>query len=220
MARPDVHDATDALWSSLPELYQAADEAQADGPNGYPLLRFLSLIVDQWGEVLDLVGRIDYYSHDDGGAPGDTSDLADPYAADAAWLPWLAQLVGAQLPAGLTVADQRAAIAGALAGFLKGTKAGIAAAAATVLTGTKYVLVRPLFGGDRWTVELRTRTTETPGDAAVLAAVLAQKAKPAGLTIVVTHYAASWAAIEAAHPTWASIEAAGSWAVLEESGAP
>src|SRR4051794_35459238 len=175
MTRPTVHARTEAFYSRLPDVYREADAAQDLGVgdlNGYPLLRWLSLIVDQLGDVADLIGRIDYYTPDDRGAPGDTSDLADPAAADAAWLAWLAQAVGVRLAPNLNVDDQRAAIAGAVSGFLKGTKQGIAAAAQTALTGTKYVSVIPLYGGDQWRVEVRARTTETPSTAAVLAAIV------------------------------------------------
>lgn len=220
MARPVVHPTTERIYDALPGVYLAADAAQAAGTSGYPLLRYLSLLADQLGELVDLLQRFDYYSPDDGGAPGDTSDLTDPATADPAWLPWLAQLVGAKLPAGLSVAQQRNAIAGVVGGYLKGTKAGIAAAAQTALTGTKYARVIPLYGGDQYRIELRTRTSETASTAAVLAAVDAAGARPAGIEIVPTAYEASWTAIETTWPTWAALEAgAPTWILLEETGA-
>lgn len=217
--RPDVTATTEALYAALPEVYRDADAAQPDGPNGYPLLRYLSLIGDQLDELAVLVERFDYYSPDDGGQPGDTSDLTDPAAADPDWLDWLAQLVGAQLPAGLATDDRRAAIAAAVNGYLKGTKQGIAAAAAQALTGTRYVRVVPAYGGDQWRIEVRTRTTETPSSAAVLAAIVAANAKPAGFELVATTYQASWDQIEALGSNDA-VDARGSWDALEETGAP
>jgi hypothetical protein len=167
-----------------------------------------------------LIARADYYSPDDGGAPGDTSDLADPATADPAWLPWLAQLVGARLPAGLTDAERRAAVAGAVAGYFKGTKQGIEAAARPALLGTQYVRVIPHYGGDQWRLEVRTRTSETPSTAAVAAAIVAANAKPAGVELVATAYEATWAQVEAAYPTWAALEAnAPTWLAVEETGA-
>lgn len=222
MTRPIVHARTEAFYARLPDVYREADAAQDRGAgdlDGYPLLRWLSLIVDQLGEVADLLERIDYYSPDDRGAPGDTSELVDPELADARWLPWLAQVVGVALAPNLSVADQRAAIAGAVTGYLKGTKQGIAAAAATALTGTRYVRVIPLYGGDQWRLEVRTRTSETPSTAAVLAAILDKRAKPAGVELVATTYAASWDTIEALG-SWDAVEARGSWTALEETGAP
>lgn len=222
MTRPTPHARTERLYSHLPELYRDADAALDAGtldPNGYPLLRFLSLAGDQLGDVADLLDRADYYTHDDGGADGDTSDLVDPTVADAAWLPWLAQLTGVRLTAAMSVDAQRNAIAGAVSGYLKGTKQGIAAAAATALTGTRYVRVIPLYGGDEWRVEVRTRTTETASTAAVLAAIIAAGAKPAGVELVATTYAASWDQIEALGSNDA-VDARGSWDALEETGAP
>lgn len=221
MARPVVHTTTERIYGGLPGVYRAGDDAQAGGPSGYPLLRYLSLLTDQLGEVIDLLQRFDYYSPDDGGLAGDTSDLVDPATADAGWLPWIAQLVGARLPPGLTVAQQRNAIAGVVAGYLKGTKQGIIAAAQTALTGTKYARVIPLYGGDQYRIELRTRTSETASTAAVLAAVDAAGARPAGIEIVPTVYEATWAQIEAAYPVWLTLETnAPTWLQVEETGAP
>lgn len=96
MAAPAVADRTRKWWESLPELYRAADEAQASGPNSYPLLRFLSLLGDQGDEIAALHARLEL--HDDG--TGDwISDLGAPRYADASWLDWLAWLAGL----GLTV---------------------------------------------------------------------------------------------------------------------
>jgi hypothetical protein len=221
VTRPAPSATTERLYAALPELYQAADAELGDGDNGYPLLRFLSLLGDQLDDVEMLIARADYYSPDDGGAPGDTSDLADPATADPAWLPWLAQLVGARLPAGLTDAERRAAVAGAVAGYFKGTKQGIEAAARAALTGTKYVRVIPLYAGDQWRLEVRTRTSETASTAAVAAAIVAANAKPAGVELVATAYEATWAQVEAAYPTWAALEAnAPTWLAVEETGAP
>jgi hypothetical protein len=165
-----------------------------------------------------------------GTGPGVSLALVDavPYietvvtaTADPAWLPWLAQLVGARLPAGLSTADRRAAVAGAVAGYFKGTKQGIEAAARAALTGTKYVRVIPLYAGDQWRLEVRTRTSETASTAAVAAAIVAANAKPAGVELVATAYEATWAQVEAAYPTWAALEAnAPTWLAVEETGAP
>lgn len=218
MTRPAPTATTERVYSGLAELYQAADADQAAGDNGYPLLRFLSLLADQVDDVNVLADRADYYSPDDGGAPGDTSDLTDPATADSAWLPWLAQLVGAPLPAGMTDAEKRGAIAGVVAGYLKGTKQGIEAAAQAALTGTRYVRVIPLYLGDQYRVEVRTRTSETPSTADVLAAIIAAGAKPAGIELVPTAYEATWAQIDTAYPTWAGRSGL-TWLQLEETGA-
>lgn len=87
--RPDVSATTERLYGSLPAFYRDADE-----PLDWPLLRYLSLLGDQLGDLEELVDRIDFVRAEDVGSAGDTSDLVDPATADAAWLPWLAQLVG------------------------------------------------------------------------------------------------------------------------------
>lgn len=98
MTRPTVTPAAERMYGRLPELYRGADEQQPDGPDGYPLLRFLSLIGDQIGALETLYDRIDFATADEGLVAGDTSDLVDPTVADDDWLHWLAQLVGIQLP--------------------------------------------------------------------------------------------------------------------------
>lgn len=218
MARPVVHPIVEQWYAELPEHYRVADAAQL-GPD-FPLLRFMSLIGDQLGDAVDLVDRIQYLPPDEGGAPGDTSDLVDPTTADPEWLPWLGRLVGVLLPPALTVAERRDAVAFASSGWRAGTKEAIADAARSALTGTRYVRINDHYGGDQWRIEVRTRSTETPSVPAVLAAIEAKDAKPAGVELVPTMYATTWAQLEALRPTWADWEAAGSWEVLEETGAP
>lgn len=224
-ARPAVHPFTDRLYESLPEFRRLADPDL-----DWPLLRYLSLLVDQAGTVVDLIDRITYTPPDDAALAAalgiditaSTSDLTDPATADAAWLPWLAQFVGANI-SGLTVDEARDAIPGV--GFLAGTKRGIAQAAAAALIGTKYVRVYDHYTGDPWLIEVRVRASETvpendpAGDAKVRNAILARHAKPAGYDIVVTHYHAPWDDIEALG-SWNAVEARGSWDLLEETGLP
>lgn len=102
MARPAVSAFTARWWEALPAVYRDADEDQADGVNGWPLERFLSLLGDQAGEIETLYDRIAL--HDDG--TGDwVSDLANPATADAAWLAWLAQIAGLGLHVGSGTAE-------------------------------------------------------------------------------------------------------------------
>lgn len=220
MARPVVDATTELLYAMLPEVYRTEDEDLGAGPNGYPLLRFLSLAGDQLGELRTVVGRIDYYALEDGGVAGDTSDLADPATADPAWLDWLGQLVGVALAPELTVVGRRDSVAGAAGGFRAGTRPAIAAAAQSALTGTRYVNVLPHYTGDPWKVEVRVRASEVATTtAAIVAAIIAKGAKPAGVELVVTTVEASWDTLAALRPTWADWDAAGSWVVLEETGA-
>lgn len=212
MARPDVSAFTERYYSSLPAFYRDTDEGL-----DWPLLRYLSLLGDQDGEVEDLVDRFAYTAPEDGGAPGDTSDLVDPLTADAAWLPWLAQLVGVDLLPELTEAERRNAILIAGAGWRAGTKTAIAEAAALELTGTRYVEVIDHYNGDAFTIGVRTRADETADPDAVITSIETFHARPAGFLIVSAFYAASWAVIESHYPTWTAIEAAGSWGAIEST---
>ncbi len=180
MTRPAVAAVTDRLYNSLPEVYRYADE-KID----WPLLRWLSGLLDQLAVVDTLVDRFSYtplgerwQPFPDGPIPwrrwgdltygdgsyGDTetSDLVDPRTADAGWLPWLAQLVGVDVT-GLTVAQQRTAIVYPSTSWAHGTPDAIAAQAKVALTGTKYVDVRACWGGDPWTIAVVTKNAETPG---------------------------------------------------------
>lgn len=95
-APPAVAAFTRRWFDDLPEVYRAADEADPS-VDGWPLLRYLSLLGDQADELSTLVDR--FALHDDGA--GDwTSDLSNPATADAAWLPWLAQMAGIGLDVG------------------------------------------------------------------------------------------------------------------------
>lgn len=208
MAEPTVHPVTHRWWDTLPEAYRAADPAQVPD---YPLLRYLSLLGDQLGEVTDLLERVDFVPLDEDGTAGDTSDLADPGAADAAWLPWLAQFLGVDV-SGLTVPGTREAIANAATGFHVATKPAMAAAAASVLIGDRFVQVfdhtiSTPGDGSQWDVLITTRPLETPDASLVIPAVIALGAKPAGVTLHHEMYVADWAHMVSVHgPDWTAFE--------------
>lgn len=204
--RPTVGAFTERLYAALPELYRDADAAQADGPSNYPLLRYLAGLCDQLDAVATLVDRFTYVPLDErrdgpwrrygSGTYGDgtygdadTADLVDPATADAGWLPWLAQLVGVDVT-GLTVAEQRHAIAHPEEAWAHGTPRAIADAARPVITGTGYVAVLPTWGGEPFIIGLVTKSAETAG-------------------------APTWGELEALAPTWADLEALGNWSNLE-----
>lgn len=172
---PAVADRTLALYGRLPEAYRDAD-AGLD----YPLLRYLSLLADQLDPIDVIADRIDYDA-DEGG----TSDLVDADTANAGWLPWLAQLLGVRL-AGLTLAQQRTALADPVASWAHGTPAAIIAAAKVGLTGTQSVVVTPHYGGSTYVIGLGTKDGETG-------------------------VATSWGQLKAAAPSWAGLEARGSF---------
>lgn len=214
--RPDVTDASDRAYDRLPGMYRRADAQQTD-PD-WPLLRYLSLVGDLFGELEALITRMQADPAD----PTDTSDLADPATADAAWLPWLALAVGVKLTPAMTEQERRDAIAGASSGWRAATRPAIRSAAATALTGTKYVRVHAhtvtrtaIEQAGPFDVLLITRTSETPNVAAVLETIVAKGAKPVGVKLHHEAYAATWETIEAAAPTWADWDAL-TWAELEE----
>lgn len=222
MTKPTVAAWTQAVFDGLPEKDRLADEAKAAGANGWPLLRYLSLVGDQAGDVATLIDRFTFTPLEDGGPAGDTSDIIDPTTADAAWLTWIAQFVGLTLAdlEGLDTPTRRTLIADPSLSWLAGSKLATRTVVATVLTGTKTVRTYDHWlgaypDGDQWTVAVATRHTETSDPAAVLTA--AERSRPAGVTYVHTWGVASWARIEVVYPTWSAVDATGSWNVLEDT---
>lgn len=198
MTQPATTAFTQRWYSALPQHYQDNDVEL-----GYPLLQYLSLLGDQLDEIATLLERIQYIPFDEGGVPGDTSDLVDPATADLAWLPWLGQLVGVTLPPAVSGQAARDAVAGAVNGYQVGTKGAIAKAAQSGLTGTKYARVydhssTTVGDGGIWDVLIVTRTSETPDINAVITAVTTKNAKPAGVTLHYKAYSATYAQTEAA----------------------
>lgn len=206
-----VSELTTAAYGALPQMVRDADEAL-----GYPLLTYYAAQLEQLASVYELLDRFNFIPPDEGGGHI-TSDLIDPSLGDAAWLPWQAQLYGVLLDRSQQEATQRAVVDDRRSGWRRGTAASMIAAAQTVLTGSKSCVVLPHYGGDVWTIGLQTIPTETPADPAVVDAVIAADAKPAGYELVNVLYQASWATIEADFPTWADLRAAGSWLVIESA---
>jgi hypothetical protein len=109
--------------------------------------------------------------------------LLDPALCPDWALPWLAQFVGIKLPVGIGPEDARTTIH-SVAGFKRGTRAALRAAAGLFLTGSKTVYFRerdPSALDPPYTLEVVTLTDETPDPAAVLRALLAQK--PGGIVL-------------------------------------
>lgn len=202
---------SDRVYDRLPEAYRVDDELR-----GFPLLRYLSTLTDQAGDLEDLVDRFD-------GDP--TSDLVDPDTADNAWLDWLGQLVGVRLDPALTESERRDAVRFSSSGWQAGNKTAVADAAKTELTGTKFARVYDhstaasvIGAASQWDVLIVTRPTETPNPAAVIEAVKRKRAKPAGVVLYQRSYESSWDTITTTYPTWNALEQAGSWNVIQEAG--
>jgi hypothetical protein len=94
-------------------------------------------------------------------------------------LPWLAQFVGVQLPEGTDPTTARALIT-SVAGWSRGTRAAMEAAAGLYLTGNKTVYFRER-DTSAYQLEVVTITEETPDPTKVQAALAAQK--PGGLIL-------------------------------------
>jgi hypothetical protein len=219
MPAPVVHWFTQRVYDSLPEALRSPD-----GDLGWPLLRYLALVLDQAGEFADTAAAIDYVPLDEGGAAGDVSLLVDPDNAPASWLPWMAQLVGVRLDPALSEAARRDAIRFAPAGWRAGSRGALADAARSALTGTRNVRVydhtdagSDLGAAGMWHVAVATLAAETPSAQAVLDAINAQHAVPAGVWLHHRPYTASWAQIQSAHPTWATRNGL-TWTQLQETG--
>jgi hypothetical protein len=191
------------LYASLPEYLQRLDTPDQ------VLKRFLSIEGDVGaGVVLDLVERLDGATN-----PAGVSALLDATQADPAWLPWLAQLRGVRLRPSMTVAQQRVTIATAAGGLTGGSSPSIAAAAGTVLTGTKRVLVLPgsvaVKGDGQWyDILVLTRPEETPDSSLVIPAIIAADAKPAGTVLHWSQNIANYAHLRDIHGTYTQLEAA------------
>lgn len=194
--RPDVTALTERIYAGLPELYRQADLAQADGPSGFPLLRYLSAITDPLARFEVLLDRLTRTVSETGEVTAPAA-LTDPMTADLSWLPWLGQLVGVTVDRRQSELEQRDAVRFASAGYRAGTKASVADAARSALTGARYVKVHdhsvsePGNGGP-WDVLLVTRVSDTPDVAAVLDAVVRRGAKPAGVRLRHRTYSATF----------------------------
>lgn len=213
MPEPIFSETTERIYGNLPEVWRVQDALA-----NWALKRYLSGVTEQFGDLDVMVDRFDYDALPDG-APGDTSDLVDPTVADAAWLPWLAQLVG-QTIVSSNEAITRARIASANK-FKTGTKAAMAEVAKNVLTGEQRIniydhsVAAPGDGG-QWDLLIVTKSSETTSSPA--AEIIRVGAKPAGIILHEDTFETTWDAIEAGLPTWADWEAAGSWAAIEETG--
>lgn len=132
-----------------------------------------------------------------------TAPLLDPTLCPDWALPWLAQLVGVQLPASATP-EQARELTTNVAGWKRGTPAALRAAAGMYLTGNKAVYFRERDQGDPYALEVVTLQGETPDPAATLAALIAQK--PAGIVLRYrTVTGQDWQAVKDSGRTWRQV---------------
>lgn len=233
---PFISVAADRMYQRLPRIYKILD-----AQNGWAFKRYLAGATSFAGELDDMIESLrgsrtvgpirttpwDLDAEDAARwseARRDVnSALTDPDLARPEWLPYIAQMVGARLDPQASLAERRDTIRFATSGYRAGTTAAIADAARSALTGSRYVLVQPFTRPDAvaatvWDVTLRTRTSETPSQQAVLDTVIRKGAKPAGVRLWVGSFGTSWDRVEATFPTWTEWEAH-TWDEIEESGA-
>lgn len=161
------------------DFYESVKPLAWDDPNNDYALKTLCYAIAQMFAEAELYGRAD-----EDGNPG-WSILFDldrvPYEA----IPYLAQYVGQTIPSGLDDTDARELVRSPN-NQERGTVASIIAAAESVLTGTKTVLLQERVNGDAYKLRVVTQTSESPSSAVLRAAI--EKVKPAGivLEIVIT----------------------------------
>ena len=231
----------DRLYHRLPEVYRTMDAADST----WVFKRWLGGVLTSGADVLDAIvairgdNPVGPSTPEPWALPADQlavwrdnrltrpSALGDPDQAEAAWLPWLAQMVGARLDSAATEEEKRDTIRYATSGWRAGTRSAIADAAKSALTGSRYARVIPhmkvnisddLIDGSAWDIAIVTRDSETPDPALVLGAVLRKGVKPAGAVLWHKSYNASWDDIEAARPQWATGWDPATWTEIEETG--
>lgn len=236
---PYMSTLVDRLYQRLPEVYRTMDAVGST----WAFKRYLGGLLVQAGIIDDTITAIageravgpatpepwalrpDELATWQSNRRVRASALGDPMQADPAWLPWLAQLVGARLDPAASVDEQRDTIRYATSGWRGGTRQAIADAARTALTGTRYAQVMPHttsvggspVAGTVWDITIVTRSSETPDPGAVLGAILRKGVKPAGTILHHAVYGATWDQVEATLPTWADWESR-TWDQLEQTG--
>lgn len=233
---PFVSEAAQRVWERLPQAYRTMDAAQQWAFKRY-LAGLLGIVQDADTLVERLAGArpVGPSGPEPVDLHGDeltrwrearrdvNSALGDPYLADAEWLSWMAQALGATLDPRSSIQERRDTLRFATSGMKAGTREAIANAARSALTGSRYVQVQSRLRGDGtvgtlWDLTLRTRASETPDPSLVLPTVIRKGAKPAGVVLHHATFGTPWDRIEALFPTWSDWEQQ-TWGSLEESAA-
>jgi hypothetical protein len=193
------------VWGSLPELYQRVDKQQSPT---YPLLRYLQGAGVGSDDVI-AVARSVY-----------EGDLTDPVACPDAYLGWLMACLG--VVGGPSPLDQRAAIASRMTAGRPGTAQNLEAYIQTMLTGSRYVVVRPP-GSTAWMLRVTVIDSEAVaagGPAGIRSKLLASGKLPAGHDVTVSTVLIAWDAADARfNPDWdAGDSTIPNWANLDSSG--
>lgn len=194
-----------ALTDSGGRLYDAcASLATQDADNGFVTLILCAAFAAMVDPVANIVRDPD--EGDTTAVPG-WAKIFDVDSADASWLPWVGQFVGADLTSVPDAASQRSLIKNPI-GYQRGSADAMVQFAQATLTGTRTVLVTERVGGNAWRLNISTYGTETPNPSLTLQALMSMK--PAGLILnyTVPVSAATYAQLAASHTTYSAMEAA------------
>ncbi|MBC8092246.1 MAG: hypothetical protein H7Y15_09980, partial [Pseudonocardia sp.] len=139
---PFVSDTAQRIYDRLPRVYRVMDVAQ-----NYAFKRYIAGVMTPMADIDAMVERLRGSRPVGPAAPEPwgldpaellrwrearsnvNSALTDPDLADPAWLPYLAQLVGAYLDPAASLAERRDIIRFSTSGYRGGTKAALADAA-------------------------------------------------------------------------------------------
>lgn len=156
--------------------------AEQDPTSGWSLLILCNAIGTGYQLVEDWV-------RDTPDGPG-WSLLLDVDRCPPEALPWLAQLAGVRIPAGMTGDANRRAWIKSTDGFSRGTRAALLGAARATLTGAQRLIFRERDGAAHghpaapdvaYYLTVYSYASETPNPTATLNAILAQK--PGGIVL-------------------------------------
>lgn len=193
----------------FPDILRDIDSQQTNPTR--PLMKFYhsltahaSMVMDEYVRIMpfdnDEVGPADLILRDSPENLLSRSELTDPLLMSPEYMEWAAMFVGTRLIADIQVNDatvftdpqfefDRWQVSTQAYGVASGNRDSIKEAVRTVLSGTKSVLVTPLWTGDPWKIMIRTITSETPGvtaagqsSAEVLA--VAEPSRPAGYELL------------------------------------
>lgn len=165
MTEPTFSETAERMYSVLPEHYRREDQHQ-----DYQLKLWVSAMFDELGDVNTVLERLDFDALKAQTDHHETSELVDPENADAAWLPWIGQLLGIKITGNETVEQQRAKLHTRWhTGFADGNIHSMMDAASFALVGDKYVNVYPrstaapdgIGTGTMWDMLIVTKESET-----------------------------------------------------------
>lgn len=144
--------------------------------------------------------------------PGWTS-IADPATTPDAWILWTAQLLGVELPPGLTHDEWREIIV-AHPAQNRGTLAAMKLKLQETLTGTKIVHIIERPAGKAYHIQFTTVAGETPSEAASLRALLSEK--PGALVLVFKAEPSGTPLWNEATKKWEEVGAGVKWGTVTE----